>query len=129
MKLDVFKEIVAQLKLMDEKENKLYESGLDIYNFNDNYQFVITHLIGSIYGHSGLETFQWWCYDKNWGAREDITMKSQDGAELCRTVEELHEYLEKNKKDDYDILVPIHQKEFDKIHNAFINEKNKKIIY
>ena len=58
-------------------------------------------LIGSIYGREGRDTFDWWCYEKNFGERTDLKMTDKDGNELCRTIEELHQYLEDNKVNDY----------------------------
>lgn len=101
MKLKVFKEIVAGLKEQDEILDKTYKAGIDLTNLLDPIQLAITHLIGAIYGKEGLETFDWWCYEKEWGTRADINMTDKDGTELCQTVEDLHKWLEKNVADDY----------------------------
>lgn len=101
MKLKVFKEIVAKLKEQDEILDKTYKAGIDLTNLLDPIQLAITHLIGAIYGKEGLETFDWWCYEKEWGTRADINMTDKDGTELCQTVEDLHKWLEKNVADDY----------------------------
>lgn len=101
MKLEVFKEIVAKLKEQDEILDKTYKAGIDLTNLLDPVQSAITHLIGSIYGKEGLETFDWWCHEKEWGTRADMTMTNKDGTELCQTVEDLHRWLEENVVDDY----------------------------
>lgn len=101
IKLEVFKRIVLELKEQQEKLDKAYEAGIDHINFTGPYESVISMLIGSIYGQEGKETFDWWCYEKNFGERTDLTMTDKDGNELCRTIEELHQYLEDNKVNDY----------------------------
>lgn len=101
MKLEVFKEIVAKLKEQDEILDKTYKAGIDLTNLLDPVQSAITHLIGSIYGKEGLETFDWWCYEKEWGTKEDMIMTDEDGNELCKTIEDLHRWLEENVTDDY----------------------------
>ena len=101
IKLEVFKRIVLELKEQQEKLDKAYEAGIDHINFTGPYESVISMLIGSIYGQEGKETFDWWCYEKNFGERTDLTMTDKDGNELCRTIEELHQYLEENKVNDY----------------------------
>ena len=103
MKLEVFKEIVGLLKEQQEKLDTAYKAGIDLINFCDPLEQVISLLIGSYYGKEGKETFNWWCYDKNWGERIDLTMTDKDGNELCRTIEELHQWLEENKTDDYEL--------------------------
>ena len=103
MKLEVFKQIVSKLKQQQESLDKAYEAGIDLINFTDSYESVISMLIGSIYGMEGRDTFDWWCYEKKWGERMDLTMTDKDGNELCRTIEELHQYLEENRTDDYEL--------------------------
>ena len=103
MKLEVFKEIVGLLKEQQEKLDTAYKAGIDLINFCYPLEQVISLLIGSYYGKEGKETFNWWCYDKNWGERIDLTMTDKDGNELCRTIEELHQWLEENKTDDYEL--------------------------
>ena len=98
---EVFERIVLELKEQQEKLDKAYEAGIDHINFTGPYESVISMLIGSIYGQEGKETFDWWCYEKNFGERTDLTMTDKDGNELCRTIEELHQYLEENKVNDY----------------------------
>ena len=98
---EVFKQIVSKLKEQQEKSDKAYKAGIDLIDFTDPYASVISMLIGTIYGKEGKETFDWWCYEKDWGEQTDLTMTDKDGNELCRTIEELHQYLEENKVNDY----------------------------
>ena len=101
IKLEVFERIVLKLKEQGESMDKAYKAGIDLISFTGPYESVISMLIGSIYGQEGKETFDWWCYEKNFGEQTDLTMTDKDGNELCRTIEELHQYLEENKVNDY----------------------------
>lgn len=103
MKLEVFKEIIRLLEKHDKSIHKIYEAGIDLTNIQDDLHVIINHLIGSIYGKEGLETFNWWCYDKEWGCRDDLDMTDTDGNILCQTIEDLHAYLEENADDTYDL--------------------------
>ena len=103
MKLEVFKVLVEKLKNQAQKEREAYQVGVDLFEFTADFHSIISILIGSYYGQDGLETFDWWCFDKEWGTREDLKMTDRDGTELCKTVEDLHKYLEKNQKDDYEL--------------------------
>lgn len=103
MKLEVFKKIIELLKKHQSKIDAAYKAEIDLINFCDPLEQVISLLIGSYYGKEGKETFDWWCYEKNWGERTDLTMTDKDGNELCRTIEELHQWLEENKTDDYNL--------------------------
>ena len=103
MKLEVFKKIIELLKKHQSKIDVAYKAEIDLVNFCDPLEQVISLLIGSYYGKEGKETFDWWCYDKNWGERTDLTMTDKNGDELCKTIEELHQWLEENKTDDYNL--------------------------
>lgn len=98
---EVFERIVFELKEQQKKLDKAYEAGIDLIDFTGPYESVISMLIGSIYGQEGRDTFDWWCYEKKWGERTDLKMTDKDENELCRTIEELHQYLEENKVNDY----------------------------
>lgn len=98
---EVFERIVFELKEQQEKLDKVYEAGIDLIDFTGPYESVISMLIGSIYGQEGRDTFDWWCYERDFGKRTDLTMTDKNGNELCRTIEELHQYLEENKVNDY----------------------------
>lgn len=98
---EVFEKIVLKLKEQGESMDKAYKAGIDLISFTVPYESVISMLIGSIYGQEGKETFDWWCYERDFGKRTDLKMTDKDGNELCRTIEELHQYLEENKVNDY----------------------------
>jgi hypothetical protein len=125
MKYEVFVEVVNLLKGYKEKEDAVYKQGLDLYNFTEQLQYSVSLLIGSIYGKDGLETFDWWCYDKEWGTRDDLTMTDREGNQLCRTIEELHQYLEENKTEDFELKKPLSDEEREEIFKAMTKEFNK----
>jgi len=122
MKLEVFKKIVKLLQLNNKKISKLYALGMDITNITDELEQVVSHLIGAIYGKDGLETFEWWCYEKEWGTNKKLEMTSIDSQLLCDTIEDLHKYLEDNIQNDYDIKSPISEKERIKMFHSFFNQ-------
>ena len=111
MKIKVFKEIVVKLKEQDEILDRVYKTGIDLTNLLDPLQSVVSHLIGSIYGKEGLDTFDWWCYEKEWGTRKDFKMTDKDGNELCKTIEDLHIYLEQNLVNDYKLPMKLTDEE------------------
>lgn len=100
---EVFKEIIEKLESSQERCRAVNRYGIDLVNFEDELQSVISMLIGSIYGNEGLETFDWWCYEKDWGKRKDLHMTDSEGNLLCETIEDLHEWLEENSKSDYEL--------------------------
>ena len=102
MKLEVFKDVVNKLQEQQKILDNTYNAGIDIANLFDPINYVVSHLMGSIYGIVGLDVFSWWCYEKEWGTREDITMTDENDKTLCNNIEELHVYLESlDNKQEY----------------------------
>jgi hypothetical protein len=110
MKLEVFKEIVSLIKKQEEDIDKIYVVGIDLINIIDPINSAVSHLIGAAYGTDGKETFEWWCYDNEWGAK-GLSMWNKDGTVICKTIEDLHEYLEENKDDDYALPIKLSDEE------------------
>lgn len=120
MKLETFKVLVEKLKIQQQKERAAYQIGIDLLELTNTFHEVISILVGSYYGKEGLEIFEWWCFEKDWGSREDLTMRDKDNNELCKTIEGLHEYLEKNRCDDYELSKGASSAE-DSFKNTFAN--------
>lgn len=97
MKFETFESIVNTLKEQDEIISKLYELNVDLIEFIDPHRFVISTLLEEFYGEEGLEMFHWFCYDKDYGKRTDLTAYDVDGTLVCQDVKGLWEYLEKYK--------------------------------
>ena len=100
--------------------DNLCDNGVDLINFTDSYQSIITELIKEIYGEDGYEWFSWYCYDNEFGQRDWSTTHSYkmnedgiseivhnigevrfgahdaEGNPICYSHESLWEYLEKN---------------------------------
>lgn len=103
MKFEVFNEVINNLKKHNIQQEAAYTAGVDLNDFLYPIHSTVSHLIGSIYGKEGKTTFEWWCYDKNWGTRKDIQMWDSSGNVVCETAEELWQWLEKNAVWDYDL--------------------------
>ena len=121
MNLEVFKEVVRLLKEHEEKIDSAYKSGVDLINFCDPIATAVGHMIGSLYGKEGQETFNWWCYEKEWGARKDLEMKNSEGELLCDTIEDLHQWLEDTAVWDYDLRPKMSEEERKKILEEMFN--------
>ena len=103
MTLDIFKEVIRLLKEHSDKDRALYNLGVDLSDFDTPLQMAINHLIGPIYRNEGKETFDWWCYEKDWGTRTDLTMTDSENNIMCESIEDLHQYLEDTIAYDYEL--------------------------
>lgn len=89
-------ELTHLLNLMDadnERTREAYKLGIDLTEFRESAQEVIELLLKHVFDEHQYETISWWMYEKYFGRREDLQMWDKDGKEVCRTVEELHQFL------------------------------------
>ena len=89
-------ELQHLLNLMDADNKKIrdaYRLGIDLIEFTESAQEVVNTLLKHVFDEHQYETLSWWMYEKDFGRREDLQMWDADGSEVCRTVEELHQFL------------------------------------
>jgi hypothetical protein len=89
-------ELTHLLNLIDadnERTRAAYKLGIDLTEFRESAQEVIDLLLKHVFDEHQYETLSWWMYERDFGRREDLQMWDKDGKEICRTVEELHQFL------------------------------------
>jgi hypothetical protein len=119
MEYSTFSQIVLRLKAHDEKIQKLYKMGVDLIDFQDELQTIITLLIKEVYGEEGEDWFSWFCYEsdygeKDWSKHDSYKMvdgvmtkihdagelrygaTDKDGNPICHSIQSTWEYLEEN---------------------------------
>lgn len=96
MKYKDFSEIVFTLKEEREKVSRIYDAGVDLINFTDPYHKILNALISEIYGPEGLDNFQWFCYENNFG-EGDLKAHDADGNKILYDVRSLWWHLESSR--------------------------------
>ena len=98
MTLEKFSEIIDSLKKTDEDLNKLYKLKVDLTEFVEPYQLIVSKLLREIYGDEGYDWFSWFCYERDFGEKE-LGAWDENNNPICYDVESLWQYLEslKNK--------------------------------
>lgn len=96
-----FIELISALEKQTKKDEKLYKLGIDSTELNTDLWSATETLIEATFGKEDAEWIFWYCFERNFGKREDLkaTRKDEDGVEheICRTVEELYDLInEKN---------------------------------
>lgn len=89
-----FKKIIEILKSNSDKQRILYKNGVDLIDFSEGYNSIISLLLDEIYGTVGNEWIGWFCYDNDFGRGG---LKAYDGeVEIVKNVDELWKYIEDN---------------------------------
>jgi hypothetical protein len=97
MKLKVFEQLVERIKLMDEKTSLAYDLGIDIINFNEDYNFVSSLLLTEYYGQAGAEWIEWFLYEKM--NNPDLEARDENGNPICYDIESLWKHVEALRND------------------------------
>ena len=89
-------ELTHLLNLMDadnKRKSEAYKIGIDLSEFEERAREVIDLLLKHVFNEEQYECLSWWMYEKYFGRRADLKMWDKDGKEICRTIEELHQFL------------------------------------
>jgi len=95
MTYENFLKVILHQQKMDRQINEAYKLKIDLIEFVDGYNEIISTLIKEIYGEQGYEWYSWFCYENDYGTGT-LTANEIDGTPICYSHETLWEYLEKN---------------------------------
>ena len=93
MNLQEFTRLIELIQSDNTRTRAAYKLGIDLSEFSESAQEVIDLLLRHVFDEHQYECITWWMYEKDFGRREDLQMWDADGNEVCRTVEELHQFL------------------------------------
>lgn len=97
MKFEDFNKIIEELKFISERDSILYNNGIDLLEFSNNYHMIIDILISEIYGKEGYDWFGWFCYENNFGEKK-LEAWDENKNLILQDVEALWKFLESNSK-------------------------------
>ena len=102
MEYGEFLKVILGLQQESRVVSDLYDRKVDLIEFVDSYHTIISTLLKSIYGEKGLDWFQWFCYENDFGQKpctgEDgeptHCATDENGNPICYSFESLWEFLE-----------------------------------
>ena len=122
MEYSDFLKVTLSLQKMDRTLSEANKLNVDLVNFVEPYHEIVDVLIKNIYGEEGLDWFQWFCYESEYGTRDwskgDCYRHNEDGTTelihkdgevrfgahdekgnpICYSHESTWEYLENNHR-------------------------------
>lgn len=122
MTLEAFQEIISLIKKNSVKIDKIYKLGLDIINFQDDLNQVITILLKSHYSKIGEEVISYWLWEDLVELFDNDGNKTHD----LTSIEDLWKYVEDIRKSaDFEEFNPektkkLTKKQIEKIFKSFL---------
>jgi hypothetical protein len=96
-----FVTIVNKLEKQSKILDNLYKNKVNLIDFSDQYDSIISDLLIEIYGEEGYNWFSWFCYELEFGKKVSIENPrawDKEGIPICYDLYTLWEYLESNRK-------------------------------
>jgi hypothetical protein len=97
MEYKKFREIGKLLEDVSKRTSKLYDLNIDLINYSEPYDTVVSLLMQEIYGEIGMDWWSWFCYENDFG-KNDLEASDENGNRICYSWKSLHSFLEKNYK-------------------------------
>ena len=95
MTYENFLKVILRQQVLDRQIDEAYKLKIDLIEFVDGYNVIISTLIKEIYGEDGYGWYSWFCYENDYG-QGTLIANEADGTPICYSHESLWEYLEKN---------------------------------
>ncbi len=98
MKRKQFNMLMHLLEKQSMVIDRAYELNIDLLEFMDPLYKANDILFKEAFGEEGADWISWFMYEKQFGIREDIKAWDEDKNEICRTVDQLYDYVKSLKK-------------------------------
>lgn len=95
MTYKTFLKIVKTLQNTDNTIDKLYKLNVNLTEFVDPWEKVISLLLTEVYGAEGYDWFSWFCYENDFGKKGHGAWDT-DGNPICVNIKSTWEFLETN---------------------------------
>jgi len=109
MNQQVFTHILNALRDNSKRIDGLYELGIDLINFSDDYNKVIDTLLKVYYGKEGADWIDWYLWERDLKG-DQYQATDKDGNPICYDDHSLWEEVERcrlENKDEYELPIPI----------------------
>jgi hypothetical protein len=96
MTYENFLKVITTIEKQDKAVSALYDLKVDLIEWTDPYGAIIVELLKEIYGEEGVDWFNWYCYENNFGIG-GLQAWDENKNLICYDYKSLWEYLEKLK--------------------------------
>jgi|APCry1669188879_1035177.scaffolds.fasta_scaffold301552_2 hypothetical protein len=106
MNKDTFEKIILNLQLAQKRSRELYKLGLDMMQYDENYEVVIDELFRAAFNEEQFEWINWYLYERE-GLRGEINkaykIVGKKKVQVCHTIDSLWETVcEAGQQKDFD---------------------------
>ena len=98
MTYEQFKDLIETIEKVGERSSAIYDLGLDLINFEDEYYKIINILMDSVFDQEGHDWIDWYLYERiGFNGKTNIAT-DKDGNEICYDIPSLWETVKEHLK-------------------------------
>ena len=95
MTFDTLLKIGQGIQKIHKRSSDLYQNyKIDLVDYEDEYSVIIDSLLNEVFTKSQKDMFDWFCYESDFGEKEDFHAYDKNGNIICDTWENLYKTLE-----------------------------------
>lgn len=95
MKYENFEKLIIELENISERYSELYDLGVDLINYDEPNQRIISILMEEIFGKDGKDWIDWYLYERKSHSGEILKAWDKDDNEICYDIKSLWEEVKK----------------------------------
>lgn len=93
MKYERFLKIVTGIQKADKVEYELYKLGVDLNEFTEPYNSMLTELFAEVWTQEGIDWLEWFMLESDFG-QNGCNANEADGTPICYDTESTWKYLQ-----------------------------------
>jgi hypothetical protein len=93
-----FKTVIESLKKVSNRTHGIYQFGIDLLDYDEDYHKVITVLMKSIFEEEGYDWISWYLYERDGFDGKVLSATDSDGNEICHNIESLWDTVKPYRK-------------------------------
>ena len=95
MKYETFEKLIIELENILDRNSKLYNLGVDLLNYDEPNQRIISILMEETFGKNGKDWIDWYLYERTSHSGEILKAWDKDDNEICYDIKSLWEEVKK----------------------------------
>jgi hypothetical protein len=98
MTYEQFKDLIETIEKVGERSSAIYDLGLDLINFEDEYYKIINILMNNVFNEEGHGWIDWYLYERI-GFNDKVNLATdENGKEICYDIPSLWETVKEHLK-------------------------------
>jgi hypothetical protein len=98
MTYEQFEKLIITIEKVRERSSAIYDWGLDIINFEDDYFNIVNILMDCVFDQEGHDWIDWYLYERIGFNGKTNLATDKDGNEICYDIPSLWETVKEHLK-------------------------------